>query len=52
MTTRVRKDAMRQLRVVNEHRARDRKGAEVRVVLRFNAILRIQNSLRSAFTVC
>lgn len=29
MTTRVRKDAMRLLRVVNEHQAEDREGAEV-----------------------
>ncbi len=29
MTTRVRKDAMRLLRVLNEHQAKDREGAEV-----------------------
>jgi hypothetical protein len=29
MTTRVRKDAMRLLQVVNEHQAKDREGAEV-----------------------
>jgi hypothetical protein len=50
MTTRVRKDAMRQLRVVNEHQARDREGAEVRVVLRFDACPDSQNYLSTVST--